>query len=194
MDKQKPIHQMQIKDLADLYGEELHIKSLPRVRGSPRAKEIAKRFTLDPNNGAVIDKHDQFYRDHKLLLILFKVMGVMPVERGEAGTITFGWTSKPMIYAYVFYIVTTVLVLLVGYERIDILLNKSRRFDEYIYAIIFIVYLTPHFLIPFVGWSVAYEVCDYKNSWSRFQLNYYKITEYSKHYTKFDLHCNSVES
>ncbi|XP_030760635.1 gustatory and odorant receptor 22-like [Sitophilus oryzae] len=103
-------------------------------------------------------------------------MGVMPVQRGEIGKITFGWTSKPMIYAYMFYCVTTLLVVLVGYERIDILLNKSKRFDEYIYAIIFIVYLVPHFLIPYVGWSVAYEVCDYKNSWGTFQLNYYKIT------------------
>lgn len=81
-----------------------------------------------------------------------------------------------MIYAYCFYVVTTVLVVLVGYERLDILLNKSRRFDEYIYSIIFIVYLIPHFWIPYVGWGVAYEVCDYKNSWGTFQLHYYKIT------------------
>lgn len=100
----------------------------------------------------------------------------MPVQRGQVGKITFGWTSGPMIYTYCFYAITTVLVVLVGYERLDILLNKSRRFDEYIYSIIFIVYLVPHFWIPFVGWGVAKEVCDYKNSWGTFQLHYYKVT------------------
>lgn len=39
-------------------------------------------------------------------------MGVMPVERGEIGKITFSWTSKPMFYAYGFYVITTVVVLL----------------------------------------------------------------------------------
>ncbi|CAG9767094.1 unnamed protein product [Ceutorhynchus assimilis] len=145
------VPRMEIKDLADLYGEELKIKSLAKIRGSPRAREIAKRFLLDGKDGRIIDEHDQFYRDHKLLLLLFRIMGVMPVERGRIGTITFSWTSKPMLYAYVFYVVTTILVIMVGYERIDILLNRSKKFDEYIYAIIFILYLVPHFLIPFMG-------------------------------------------
>ncbi|XP_066151940.1 gustatory and odorant receptor 22-like isoform X1 [Euwallacea fornicatus] len=176
MKNNHPIRQMEIRDLADLYGEQLDIKSVVRVSCSPRAQEISKRMKLDENDGRVMDEHDQFYRDHKLLLILFKWMGVMPVERGEIGKITFSWTSKPMFYAYAFYLITTALVLSVGYERVDILLNKSKKFDEYIYAIIFIVFLTPHFFIPFVGWSVAHQVCDYKNSWGRFQVNYYKIT------------------
>lgn len=100
----------------------------------------------------------------------------MPVQRGEIGRITFGWLSIPMIYAYFFYAFTTFLVIMVGHERIDILLNKSKRFDEYIYSIIFVIYLVPHFWIPYTGWGVAYEVCDYKNSWGSFQLHYYKIT------------------
>lgn len=70
----------------------------------------------------------------------------MPVQRGQIGKITFGWLSIPMIYAYFFYAFTTFLVIMVGRERIDILLNKSKRFDEYIYSIIFIIYLIPHFL------------------------------------------------
>ncbi|RZC41799.1 gustatory receptor 2 [Asbolus verrucosus] len=168
---------MNIGDLADLYGDELHIKQISKwLRGSARAQEILKRAQLDSSDGKTIDEHDQFFRDHKLLLVLFRVLGVMPIQRGEIGRITFGWTSIPMIYAYVFYVVTSILVVLVGYERFDILLNKSRKFDEYIYSIIFIIYLIPHFWIPFVGWGVAYEVCDYKNSWGTFQLHYYKIT------------------
>ncbi|CAH1370079.1 hypothetical protein MTP99_011600 [Tenebrio molitor] len=168
---------MDVSDLADLYGNELHISQIAKwVRGSARARDIAKRAQLDSADGQVIDEHDQFFRDHKLLLVLFRVLGVMPVQRGQIGRITFSWTSIPMLYAYVFYVVTSVLVVLVGYERFDILLNKSKKFDEYIYSIIFIIYLIPHFWVPFVGWGVAYEVCDYKNSWGTFQLHYYKIT------------------
>lgn len=100
----------------------------------------------------------------------------MPIQRGEVGKITFGWCSTAMIYTYIFYASTTVLVVMVGYERLDILLNKSRQFDEYIYSIIFVIYLIPHFWIPFVGWGVAKEVVNYKNSWGTFQLHYYKVT------------------
>ncbi|XP_072397576.1 gustatory and odorant receptor 22-like [Diabrotica undecimpunctata] len=166
---------MEIKDLADLYGDELKLTKLIR-KSSARGLEIAKRQELDSSDGQVIDDHDQFYRDHKLILLLFRMLGVMPIERGEIGRITFSWKSIPTIYAYVFYAVMTVIVVFVGYERVDILLNKSRKFDEYIYSIIFIIFLVPHFWIPFVGWGVAREVCDYKNGWGTFQLHYYKVT------------------
>lgn len=143
---------------------------------SARIRDIYERSKLDSSDGKVLDDHDQFYRDHKLLLLLFRVLGVMPVQRGQIGRITFSWCSSAMVYAYFFYGVTTVLVLMVGYERILILTTKSKKFDEYIYSIIFIVYLVPHFFIPIMGWSVATEVCDYKNSWTRFQLSFYKVT------------------
>lgn len=73
MTSNRPVRQMEIKDLADLYGEELDIKSMVRIKGSPREQAIEKRFKLDENDGRIMDEHDQFYRDHKLLLILFKV-------------------------------------------------------------------------------------------------------------------------
>lgn len=63
---------MEVPDLADLYGEELK-KEFKAIRYSPRSQEIEKRSKLDSRDGAVIDKHDQFYRDHKLLLALFRV-------------------------------------------------------------------------------------------------------------------------
>lgn len=100
----------------------------------------------------------------------------MPIQRGEIGKITFSWRSSASIYAYCFYVLTTVLVVFVGYERLNILTNESKKFDEYIYSIIFVLYLVPHFWIPFAGWSVARDVCDYKNGWGTFQLMYYKIT------------------
>lgn len=100
----------------------------------------------------------------------------MPIQRGEIGRITFSWFSIPTIYAYCFYTITTVLVIMVGYERLIILTQKSKKFDEYIYSIIFVVFLVPHFWIPYVGWGVAKDVCKYKNSWGHFQLDYYKVT------------------
>ncbi|XP_056636707.1 gustatory and odorant receptor 22-like [Diorhabda sublineata] len=166
---------MEIKDLADLYGDELQLKNMIR-KNSARSLAIAQRSKLDSSDGQTIDDHDQFYKDHKLLLTLFRILAVMPIQRGKIGKITFGWLSVPMLYAYVFYAVTTVIVIFVGCERVDILLNKSKKFDEYIYSIIFIIFLVPHFWIPFVGWGVAKEVCDYKNGWGTFQLHYYKIT------------------
>lgn len=100
----------------------------------------------------------------------------MPVQRGQIGKITFSYTSVTSIYAYCLYIFTTCLVLWVGQDRILILTTQSKQFDEYIYSIIFVVFLVPHFWVPFVGWGVAREVCGYKNSWGNFQLAYYKIT------------------
>ncbi|XP_022903591.2 gustatory and odorant receptor 22-like [Onthophagus taurus] len=166
-----------LDDKVFLYEDELKIKGvIEEFKHSARARDIKERSQLPQNDGKVIDEHDQFYRDHKLLLKLFQILGVMPVQRGQIGKITFSWFSIPTIYAYCFYVITTILVLLVGYERIIILTQKSKKFDEYIYSIIFVVFLVPHFWIPFVGWGVAKDVCDYKNSWGFFQLDYYKIT------------------
>lgn len=87
-----------------------------------------------------------------------------------SGTITFSWKSSATIYAVCFYIVATVVVLVVGYERLMIL-RSIRRFDDYIYAIIFVIFLVPHFWIPFVGWGVAHQVAIYKTNWGKFQAS-----------------------
>ncbi|KAK9875994.1 hypothetical protein WA026_011095 [Henosepilachna vigintioctopunctata] len=178
---------MELADLADLYGKELQLKHISKwLRSSARAQDIAKRSKLDSNDVTILEEHDQFYRDHKLLLTLFRGLAVMPVQR-KTGKISFSWGSNIMIYAYFFYIFTTILVVMVGYERLDILLTKSKKFDEYIYSIIFIVFLIPHFWIPFVGWGVANEVCDYKNSWGTFQLSYYKVTGKNLQFPKLSI-------
>lgn len=65
---------MEIADLADLYGKELHVKQISKwLRGSARTQAIKERSHLDDTNGEIIDEHDQFYKDHKLLLALFRV-------------------------------------------------------------------------------------------------------------------------
>lgn len=59
----------------DFYKDELYIKNeIKELRQSARTREINKRSKLDQNDGRIIDQHDQFYRDHKLLLKLFQVL------------------------------------------------------------------------------------------------------------------------
>lgn len=64
---------MEVKLVADLYNEELKTEHNKDLGHSPRAREIMKRKRLNSQDGAIIEEHDQFYRDHKLLLLLFRV-------------------------------------------------------------------------------------------------------------------------
>lgn len=147
-------------------------------------KKRAERAQLVSADGDTGEFHDQFYRDHKLLLVLFRALAVMPITRSSpgksqwllsmapnrlhslththttfpillsriAGRVTFSWKSLATIYAIFFYIAMTVVVFYVGRERIRIL-GETKRFDEKIYAYIFVIFLVPHFWIPFVGWG-----------------------------------------
>ncbi|XP_077286504.1 gustatory and odorant receptor 22-like [Arctopsyche grandis] len=151
-----------------------------RQRGSivpKEGREAARqqRARLSSIDGNTAEEHDQFYRDHKLLLVLFRVLAVMPITRSSPGKVTFEWNSLATIYAVCFYLVTTVIVLIVGHERM-VILQTTKKFDDYIYAVIFVVFLVPHFWIPFVGWGVAHQVAIYKTSWGRFQVRYYRVT------------------
>ncbi|XP_055381377.1 gustatory and odorant receptor 22-like [Condylostylus longicornis] len=139
-----------------------------------RESERLERQQLKSTHGPTAEIYDQFYRDHKLLLKLFQLLGVMPIIR-EPGAVAFRWISWPMIYAVIVYSIATVIVILVGRARANILLQTS-KFDEYIYAVIFLIFLVPHFWIPFVGWGVAGEVARYKTMWGTFQVRYYRVT------------------
>lgn len=99
----------------------------------------------------------------------------MPIERSAPGLVTFSWKSKASIYAFCFYCCATVLVLFVGYERVKTLSN-TKKFDDTIYGVLFIIFLIPHFWIPFVGWGVAEDVARYKTFWGTFQVRYFRIT------------------
>ncbi|CAG9561908.1 unnamed protein product [Danaus chrysippus] len=137
--------------------------------------ERDQRNLLSSQDGDTCEIHDQFYRDHKLLLVLFRALAVMPITRSRPGTITFSWKSRATTYAIFFYIVTTIIVLVVGYERLMIL-RSIKKFDDYIYSILFVAFLVPHFWIPFVGWGVAHQVAIYKTNWGKFQVRYYRVT------------------
>lgn len=99
----------------------------------------------------------------------------MPVVRSGPGLVTFNWKSSAMIYAVCLYSLITIVVIKVGKERLDVLKTTS-EFDELIYAYIFLIFLIPHFWIPFVGWGVANQVADYKTMWAKFQVRYYRVT------------------
>lgn len=63
------------------------------------------------------------------------------------GKVTFSWKSLATAYAVLFYIVMTGVVFIVGRERINIL-QTTKKFDDKIYAILFVIFLIPHFWIP----------------------------------------------
>lgn len=69
-----------------------------------------------------------------------------------SGKVTFSWKSLATAYAVLFYAVTTVIVVIVGRERLEVL-QTTKKFDDKIYAIVFVIFLVPHFWIPFVGWG-----------------------------------------
>lgn len=54
---------------------------------SERDKARLERERLSSANGDMVEIHDQFYRDHKLLLVLFRYLAVMPVLRSAPGMI-----------------------------------------------------------------------------------------------------------
>ncbi|XP_055906635.1 gustatory and odorant receptor 22-like isoform X2 [Eupeodes corollae] len=107
----------------------------------------------------------------------------MPIVRSGPGTISFKWKSPQMAYALILYCFTTSLVVTVGYERLRIF-QTTKKFDDYIYAVIFIIFLAPHFWIPFVGWGVANEVATYKTMWAHFQVRFYRVTGVSLMFPK----------
>lgn len=140
-----------------------------------REKDRAERAQLNSSDGNTAERYDQFYRDHKLLLVLFRALAVMPITRSSPGKVTFSWRSGAMRYALLFYAMSSCVVLVVGWERLKIL-QTTQKFDEYVYAIVFVLFLVPHFWIPFVGWGVASHVAVYKTMWGAFQVHYYRVT------------------
>nr|XP_029714703.1 gustatory and odorant receptor 22 [Aedes albopictus] len=146
---------------------------------SPSHMYIRKlEFQADVN---LLDQHDSFYHTTKSLLVLFQIMGVMPIVRSPKGVnmprTTFTWCSKAFVWAYFIYACETVLVVLVAKERIKRFTSPSdKRFDEVIYNIIFMSLLVPHFVVPMASWRNGSEVAKFKNMWTDFQYKYLMVT------------------
>ncbi|XP_045449782.1 gustatory and odorant receptor 22-like [Melitaea cinxia] len=137
---------------------------------------------ITDKDGELLDKHDSFYITTKSLLVLFQIMGVMPIMRvpRHAQTTkrtTFNWISKATLWAYLVWSLESIIVIRVGRERLaNFQQNSNKRFDEVIYNIIFLSILIPHFLLPIASWRHGPEVAIFKNMWTHYQLKYLKIT------------------
>lgn len=79
--------------------------------------------------------------------------------------------SKTALYAYFIFMAETAFVAAVFRERLILILQGGKRFDEYIYGVIFISILIPHFLLPVAAWTNGSEVAKFKNMWTRFQVS-----------------------
>lgn len=72
------LNKMDDLDLTQFYGKDFPMRNVTQkeLKSSARAQAIEERSQLNSSDGHVIDEHDQFYRDHKLLLKLFQVDNV----------------------------------------------------------------------------------------------------------------------
>nr|CAI5843155.1 unnamed protein product [Callosobruchus analis] len=75
------------------------------------------------------------------------------------------------MWAYFVFAAETIFVSIVFKERLYLVLKPGKRFDEYIYAIIFLSILIPHFLLPIGAWTNGGEVAKFKNMWTKFQVD-----------------------
>ncbi|XP_050348717.1 gustatory and odorant receptor 22-like [Nymphalis io] len=137
---------------------------------------------IEDKDGELLDYHDSFYVTTKSLLVLFQIMGVMPIMRVHRQTkttkrTTYNWISKATLWAYLVWSLESIIVVKVGSERLaNFQQNSNKRFDEVIYNIIFLSILIPHFLLPIASWRHGSEVAIFKNMWTHYQLKYLKIT------------------
>ncbi|XP_018567012.1 gustatory and odorant receptor 22-like [Anoplophora glabripennis] len=153
-------------------GQDQHLKVSEVIQVSGTPASGIRVSNADPE---LLHQYDNFYHTTKSLLVLFQIMGVMPIER-DIGKTTYRWTSATNIWAYFVYIVETIFVTIVFKERLELVLLPGKRFDEYIYAIIFLSILIPHFLLPIGAWTNGHEVAKFKNMWTKFQYKYFTVT------------------
>lgn len=140
---------------------------------------VRKHETID--DPELLDKHDSFYHTTKSLLVLFQIMGVMPIHRNpplpNLPRTGFSWRSKQVLWAIFIYCIQTAVVVLVLRERVNnFVLNSDKRFDEAIYNIIFISLLFTNFLLPVASWRHGPQVAIFKNMWTNYQLKFLKVT------------------
>ncbi|XP_005189991.1 gustatory and odorant receptor 21a-like [Musca domestica] len=140
---------------------------------------VPKEETVD--DPELLDKHDSFYHTTKSLLVLFQIMGVMPIHRNppkpNLPRTGYSWTSKQVLWAMFVYVIQTTVVIFVLQERVNkFVTNSETRFDEAIYNVIFISLLFTNFLLPVASWRHGPQVAIFKNMWTNYQLKFLKVT------------------
>ncbi|XP_026834527.1 gustatory and odorant receptor 21a isoform X2 [Drosophila erecta] len=128
-----------------------------------------------------LDKHDSFYQTTKSLLVLFQIMGVMPIHRNppekNLPRTGYSWGSKQVMWAVFIYSCQTTIVVLVLRERVKkFITSPDKRFDEAIYNVIFISLLFTNFLLPVASWRHGHQVAIFKNMWTNYQYKFFKTT------------------
>lgn len=142
---------------------------------------VRKQENIDDPH--LLDKHDSFYHTTKSLLVLFQIMGVMPIHRNppkpNMQRTGYSWKSKQVMWAVCVYSLETTIVVLVLTERVNkFISNPDRHFDEVIYNVIFISLLFTHFLLPVASWRHGPQVAIFKNMWTNYQFRFLKVTGY----------------
>ncbi|XP_039432013.1 gustatory and odorant receptor 22 [Culex pipiens pallens] len=177
--RQQVLNPNQRQQLEDNRRIKEQMEQLQKDNASPTRLYLRKmKVQADVN---LLDHHDSFYHTTKSLLVLFQIMGVMPIVRSPPGVnmprTTFNWGSRAFIWAYLIYAIETVYVVLVAKERINkFISNSDKRFDEIIYNIIFMSIMVPHFLLPTASWRNGAEVAKFKNMWTDYQYKYLVVT------------------
>ncbi|XP_053957668.1 gustatory and odorant receptor 21a-like [Anastrepha ludens] len=158
-----------------------------RIQMEKRAQEgsksidyyIRKRSTMD--DARLLDEHDSFYKTTKSLLVLFQIMGIMPIHRNPSVNTMprsgFSWRSRQMMYAICVYSIETIIVVMVLRARVKHFISQpDKHFDEAIYNIIFISLLFTHFLLPVASWRHGQQVAIFKNMWTNYQYKFWRVT------------------
>ncbi|KOB68790.1 Gustatory receptor [Operophtera brumata] len=60
-----------------------HVQTRKQLYERTQRDYQEQRDMLSSQDGDTCEVHDQFYRDHKLLLVLFRALAVMPITRSR---------------------------------------------------------------------------------------------------------------
>lgn len=81
--------------------------------GDVNAHSYIRKENIEENVD-ILDKYDSFYYTTKSLLVMFQIMGIMPIMRTPKGVqlprTTFHFCSKTFIWAYLIYGLESIIV------------------------------------------------------------------------------------
>ncbi|XP_017467124.1 PREDICTED: gustatory and odorant receptor 21a-like [Rhagoletis zephyria] len=165
--------------LEDEHRHRVQLQKRAQVGSKSTDFYIRKRSTMD--DARLLDEHDSFYKTTKSLLVLFQIMGIMPIHRNPPVSnlprTGYSWASRQVLYAICIYSVETFIVVMVLRARVKNFIEQpDKHFDEAIYNIIFISLLFTHFLLPVASWRHGPQVAIFKNMWTNYQYKFWRVT------------------
>ncbi|XP_014244354.1 gustatory and odorant receptor 22-like [Cimex lectularius] len=109
-----------------------------------------------------------FYEQFKPMFVILILFGRLSITRIK-GKYEWRYMSLLMIYCIVNYALQSYIVFLVCKKRFDSLMDAQRNYDELIFAMHILAYLSIHFHLPFTYWAQGPKLAEYINMWKRFQ-------------------------